>query len=125
MKANTYAKVLVEVMMNTPAQQEKLLPAFVRLLQKNGQTHKIREIISLAECMYAKKTGQRNITIESARKVNAKNILQKLKRQGDKLQEKIRPELVAGVIITVNNEAQLDFSLKSRLDSIFKWAMKF
>lgn len=120
MKANTYAKALVEIMISVPGQQEKLLRAFVRLLQKNGQTHKIREIISLARNRYAKKTGQRNIIIESARKVNVKSILKKLQREGDNVQEKIQPELVAGLKITVNSEAQLDFSLSNRLDNIFK-----
>lgn len=120
MKANFYAKTLVEIMVTAPAQQEKLLHAFMLLLQKSGQVHKAKEIISLAERMYARKTGRRNITIESARRVDVKSISKRLQRAGDNVQEKITPELVAGVKITVNGEAQLDFSLKSRLNAIFQ-----
>lgn len=118
-KSNAYAKALMEIMAGTLDQQEKLLRAFALLLQKKGDTRRIKEITALASQMYAKKTGRRNIVVESARKVNTKSILKSLQREGDNVEEKITPDLVAGVKITVNGEAQLDFSLSSALDNIF------
>ena len=35
------------------------------------------------------------------------------------VKEKINPELIAGIKVMINNNKQLDFSLKNKLDNIF------
>jgi len=102
-KAKEYAKALAEV-------KKFNLKNFLRLLEKNGDRKKLKEIVALAEKMLYRK-----ITIETARKVK----VAWPKKKSDLIEEKINPSLIAGVKITVNGEKQLDFSLKNKLEKIF------
>ena len=102
-KAKEYAMAI--------AQAKKFnLQKFLRLLEKNGDTKKMKEIVALVE-----KMKYRKVVIETARTVKTNWRFGK----HDKIEEKISPELLAGVRITINGETQLDFSLKNKLDKIF------
>ncbi len=102
-KAKEYSKALVQV-------KKFNLKNFLRVLEKNGDTKKLKEIVAMAEKMMYRK-----ITIETARKVK----VAWPKKKNDLIEEKINPSLIAGVKITVNGERQLDFSLKNKLEKIF------
>jgi len=39
----------------------------------------------------------------------------------DTIEEKVNPELIAGVKITIDEESQLDFSLRRKLDGLFHY----
>jgi hypothetical protein len=102
-KAKDYAKAIIQAKKADAA-------VILRLLQKNGDMKKAKEIIALI-----KKSLYRNITIETARKVQMKWPKQK----SDLVEEKIAPGLIAGARITIDGERQLDFSLKNKLKNIF------
>lgn len=120
-KAKNYAKALAGLILEKKNKQEqkKVVSKFLKYLEKNGDIKKAKEIVSLAENLYFKKTGKRKIILETARKTDTKDVSKKIFKKGDFLEEKVNSELVAGIKIMVNNEKQLDFSLKSKLDRIF------
>jgi F0F1-type ATP synthase delta subunit len=66
------------------------------------------------------KSNKKKITVETAR--NYEGLLNKIKAifPNDDVLLKINPNLIAGLKILINNEKQLDFSLKSKLDKILK-----
>jgi len=109
-KAKDYAKALVEVKKFDAKQ-------FLRIVQKNGDTKKLKDIVLLAEKMMLAKTGNHKIILETARAMSKKMSIGK---KGDVVEEKINPSLIAGVKIMVNGEKQLDFSLSKKLNTIFK-----
>lgn len=119
-KSKIYAEALVGLMDSKKAGGSKIIDNFIELLKKNGDMKKAKEIISLAEAIFLKKTGKRKVTVETARKIgrNLSALLSK-ELQADAIEEKINPEIIAGIKIIVNNEKQLDFSLKGKLEKIF------
>ncbi len=103
-KAKEYARAIVQA-------KKFNLQNFLRLLEKNGDVKKLKEIVVLIG-----KMKYRNVVIETARNVKTNWRFGK----NDRVEEKINPELVAGARITINGEKQLDFSLKNKLDKVFK-----
>lgn len=116
-----YAKALVELILSkqTPIQIKKNTAGFLEFLAKNGDRKKASQIISLAEGLFYEKTGKRKIVLEIARKIEKKNLLKDFFQEGDMVKEKINPELIAGIKVIINNNKQLDFSLKNKLEKIF------
>jgi len=118
-KPKDYAKALVELMADKKMSEKKITDGFLRILVKNGDLKKAKEIMRLAEQLLVKKTGNKKIVVESARTIETKKLLNTFIEKGDAVQEKINPSLIAGVKITVDGEKQFDFSLKSKLDKLF------
>ncbi len=116
-KAKAYAKALVDL--DTSTEDKKVVNNFLKLLERNGDMKKFREIIALAQKLLLQKTGNKKIALETARKINAKDAAKSFIKKGDMVEEKINPALIAGVKIVVDGNRQLDFSLKNKLDSIF------
>jgi len=116
-----YAKVLFELISNEKdsSKMKRNIANFLDFLVKKGDTKKIGKIIDVTENLFYKKTGKRKITLEFARKTGQNNILKDFFQEGDVVQEKVNPELIAGIKVIVNNEKQLDFSLKNKLDNLF------
>lgn len=110
-KASVYAKALAI------ADPKKFkMESFLRLLEKNGDAKKLKEVIALAEKMLLAKNGNKKIVIETARPLKKKIAIAK---KGDVVEEKISPGLIAGMKVIVDGERQLDFSMKNILDNIF------
>ncbi len=119
--AKIYARFLVDLIigLKNPSDINDAIKKFSYILEKNGGIKKVKEIIMLAEKIYFQKTQKRKITLEISRKTDTKEIKKKILRQGDFLEEKINQDLIAGVKIVINNEKQLDFSFKNKLNKIF------
>lgn len=108
-KAKEYAGAIIEM--------KKLnYKKFFHVLEKNGDTKKLKEIAVLVEKMLLQKSGNQKITLETARPLQKKV---KVGRRGDVVEEKINPNLIAGIKIIIDGEKQLDFSLKNKLEQIF------
>ena len=116
-----YAQALIDTLLDgkTAPQGKKVADNFAALLKKNGDTHKIRDIVFLAENLLYKKTGQRKMVLEVAREMKKSSIMKPFLKEGDFFEEKVNSQLVAGVKIVVNNDRQLDFSLRRKLEEIF------
>lgn len=121
--AHFYAKALAEVIMEASGKREdEIVQRFIALVRKNGDEAHLRKIVEEAARFVRGKSGVRKVTMEIARVPGGaqRKMLQHLTKPGDVIQEKINPELVAGVKIIVNDELQFDGSLKGKLDKIFK-----
>lgn len=134
-KSQIYAKALADLMMDEKLNDKKIADNFLKLLGKNKDLKNAKKIVELAQIYYLAKKGNKKILLEmarplaatpvakgnlgAARKTKAENILKFLFKTGDIIEEKINPEVIAGIKIIVNNEKQLDFSLRRKLDKIF------
>lgn len=118
-KSKIYAKALMNILMDKAVDKDEVVKRFLKLLEKNGDLKKTKEIVALAEKLFVKKTGIKKIVLETARSIKIKNLLNNIFGPNDLIVEKINPEIVAGVKIIVDDEQQLDFSLQSKLNQIF------
>ena len=121
-KVKLYATALAEILAEKKFDEKKVTSNFVKLLVSAGLEKKSKEILELAEEILLTKRGNKKIVIESARKITAgqRKVLDGIALKGDMVKEKINPELVAGVRITVNGNKQFDGSMKRKLERIFK-----
>ncbi|MEK7562186.1 MAG: F0F1 ATP synthase subunit delta [Patescibacteria group bacterium] len=120
-KIKLYARALVEAVLKPEADESKIKDNFIKFLQKNGDMSKAGQIVSLAKKIFIKKTGRRQLTIESARKIKAKQkeLVESILRKGDIVDEKINKDLLAGIKIIIDGEKQFDASMQKKLQNIF------
>ena len=120
-KTKLYAKALAEVLSGKKVDEKKVVSNFVRVLGSSGLEKKAKEIVLLAEDILLQKQGKSKITFQTARKITAgqKKILQSLAKEGDIINEKISPEIIAGIKIIINDSKQFDASLQKKLQEIF------
>ena len=119
-KPKQYAEALAGCILEKEADGKKISANFLALLQKNGDIKHISQIIAGAEALLLKKTGNKKIILETARQTDTKSAMAALAKNGDIVEEKINPILVAGLKVIVNGERQLDMSLAHKLNNIFK-----
>lgn len=123
--AHIYAKALAEAIVGAKGrngkEQDAIILRFIALVRKNGDEAHLRKLVEEAARFVRGKSGVRKVTMETARSLGAsqKKALAGFVKTGDILEEKIDPELVAGVKIIVNDELQFDGSLKGKLDKLF------
>ena len=79
-KPKIYARVLVDVMMSkkNAGNEKKIVDNFLKLLKKNVDVKNATEIIRLAEVFILQKTGNKKITLETARDIGRKNIFKEI-----------------------------------------------
>jgi F0F1-type ATP synthase delta subunit len=128
-KIKLYAKALAEILggkkfdekkAEGPERSRRIVANFTKILVSAGLEKKAGEILNLAENMLLAKQGKKKITFETARKTTAgqKKILEGIAETGDVINEKIKPELIAGVKIIINDSKQFDASMQSKLQKI-------
>jgi|SRR3989344_4058856 len=118
-KPKVYAGALVESLLEKKADEKKIAINFLKLLQKNQDTKKAKEILTLAEKLLLQKTGNKKVVLETARRTDTQGIIKSFVKKGDIVEEKIHPELIAGIKVVVNGDRQLDLSLMNKLNNIF------
>ena len=97
------------------------MPEVISTFLENGDLNKLKEIVALAEDLFIKKTGRRKIIVETARKTKTKQreLIDSIAQKGDIVNERINPEIIAGIKITINDE-QLDLSMQKKIQNLFK-----
>lgn len=118
-KVKIYAKALVALLSAKSVDEKEIITNFLKLLEKDRALKKAREIITLAETLFLQKHGNKKIIVETARKVDVKELLHHFVKKGDIVEERLRPELIAGIKIIVNGEKQIDNSLLRKLDTLY------
>ena len=122
-----YAKALADIASPKPKGEggsgstDKKVKNFLALVKKNGLERKLKEIVEMAENIILAKKGNNKITLLTARKITAsqKKLLQNVAKDGDRITEKINPEIIAGVKIIINDSKQFDASMQKKLQNIF------
>jgi len=120
-KVKDYATALAEILSENKFSDKKISQGLIKLLERQNDLKKSKEIIDLAEFLLAKKNNKKSITFETARELSAsqRKILLKSTEKGDIITEKINPELIAGVKIIVDDEKQLDQTLLKKINKLF------
>ncbi len=113
-----YANALVDLLLDKKADGQKIAKNFLKLLQKNGDLKKGSKIILQAQGLLLKKTGNKMVVIESARKIDNTNFIKSFTKKGDIVKEKINPKLIAGIKVIVDFQKQFDNSLAEKLSQI-------
>jgi len=105
----------------SPEQEKKLVKNLLKIVEFNGDGHRLMQILAEAERLLRKKSGKHKVVVESARALTPANrkMLARFADKNDVLEEKISPELGAGVKIVIDEEKQLDFSLRRKLEKLF------
>ena len=116
--AKKYAIALAGVISEKKVDSKKVTSNFLALLEKNQDMKKASEIIKMTEILMLKKSGNKKIIIEIARKTDTNELIKVFAKKGDVIEERINPALVAGVKIMVNGAHQLDNSLAAKLNRI-------
>lgn len=101
--------------------QERAVEGFVKLLKKTGDIKHSKKIIEAVYKKLVNEKGGKWVNVETARESALKQ--EKLKynfSEKDYIDFKINPELVAGIRITINGEEELNNSLQSKLNKLFK-----
>ncbi len=122
---HVYAEALVEVL-SAPATEpgkktdDELAKNFLALVRKNGDERYLRKILEEASRFARGHSGVRKVTIESARALipSQKALIAHFVRPGDMVEERIDPDLIAGIKIILNDEMQFDGSLKNKLNRV-------
>jgi len=114
-----YARALVSALDEAQdlAQKEKIIKNFLFLVQKNKDTRQLKKIVDFTSKILYKKEGYKRIVLETARaQNNLRSLFQKFFDEKDVIEEKINPKILAGIRIVIDDEKELDFSFKKRLE---------
>lgn len=101
--------------------QSEVIRRFLSVIRKNKDWSKLGRILHEVEKQSLRKRGMRKVEVESAAPLSRELIKEIEKFLGKKLvlEEKVRPELLSGIKILVDNELLIDASAKRGLDSLF------
>jgi F0F1-type ATP synthase delta subunit len=119
-----YAKALVEVLDDFSKKGGKddtqIANNFLAMIKKNGDEGHLKKILEEASRFARGKSEVRKVTVESARELNPsqKEMMKNFIKPGDVIEERIDPELIAGIKIILNDELQFDGSLKNKLNKV-------
>lgn len=108
----------------TEAAQTALVKNLIAVLEKNRDVVRAPKIVAAAEHILRTTSGHDLYEIESARPLDAsvKRIAAMFGDKNTTVRTTVNPDLVAGIRIMKNGEEQLDATLHSRLNTIFKSA---
>lgn len=114
-----YVNAFAEAVKNVP--QEKAVKGLVKLLEKTGDIKHSKKIIEAVHKKVVNEKGGKWVNVEVAREsALKKETLGHKFSDKDHIDFQINPELVAGVRVTINGEEELNNSLQSKLNKLFK-----
>jgi F0F1-type ATP synthase delta subunit len=116
-----YAKALDQALAGSKTNGQAVATNFIALVQRNGDGERLKKILDETERLGRRKTGLREVFVESARPLGKaqEKMIEKFIKSGDTAHYAVDPSLVAGVRITVDGEMQFDGTLKAKLDQLF------
>lgn len=120
----SYARALAELAAEKlpPAEEKKVVERFMQLLTEKGLAGQAGSIASLAEEYLLESQGHHTVVLETAREMTPAQRKSALRFAGpqDRVQEKVTPELLAGIRITIDGKQQLDYSARRKIDTMFQ-----
>jgi len=116
-----YARAFTEACEEVPAARRSALAAeFVAVVRRHGDGAKLSKILVLVEGMVVRSGGGHMIRLETARACSPqlRDRLKKIFGAKDRITERLRPEILAGIRVVVDGEREFDGSLKRKLDKL-------
>jgi F0F1-type ATP synthase delta subunit len=115
-----YAKAFSEIVTRSSVKKADLVKSFLTLVKKNNDQYLLKKIYEQAEKIIREKTGKRKLVVEVARKAKGLDAaVKKIAKKSDIVEEKINPDLIAGIKITINDEMQFDGSFAKKVKELF------
>jgi F0F1-type ATP synthase delta subunit len=121
--SDIYAEALTESVAGKSATEaSNFIGRFIRIVAKNGDLGHASSILETFSRKMTKKNGNKYVTLEYARpaREDKKNALASQFGKDDVMVEKINPELIAGVRITIDGEREIDLSLSGKLKKLMR-----
>lgn len=117
-----YAAALRAELQENRRMRRAVLERFIGVLRKNGDLGKLPAIMKEWEILYYRTEGITKVDVTAARDLG-KTFLEELHKAFGKnaaLTITLRPEIIGGVIITINDHWLIDGSIRRRLEQMFK-----
>ena len=116
-----YAKAFRRALQEKRTGMDELVKNFAALLKKDTAARNRDDIIKGVSREVVRGSGGHWITIETARTLpkTPRELIRRLFSHKDFIEERIRPDLVAGIRIVVDGEKEFDGSLKRKLNKLF------
>lgn len=117
-----YAAALAQSISSGTIPEKVIEENFIALLKHNNDLSKLPAILEQVGKKLDHHSGSRQIVISSARPLLEdiqKKIATKFK-SSDSLVWRIDPQLIAGIKITINEDYELDMSLRQKLTKLFR-----
>ncbi|MCL4392232.1 F0F1 ATP synthase subunit delta [Patescibacteria group bacterium] len=118
-----YAKVFSEVTKGkSPEEIKKMAERLAGLIDRNGDAGRKEEILKFAERYARELRGKHLLNVETARELPDhfyEEIAEKLGKGKYDIEKHINEELVAGAKLTVDDERELDMTLRTILKNLF------
>ena len=121
-KTGQYAEALIQALDGVePGMARTRIQTFARLLKKHQMLGKAESIVRNAEQRLAKQVGAKRVSLETAGPmlVTIQKEIASLFNENVWIKEKVRPELLAGIRILIDDETLIDASGKYRLSKMF------
>lgn len=117
-----YAKSLFEILeMSKPSEHAGVISKFLKIVDKNGDSSRLRTIVASFEKMVIRSGGGKIVELSTAREIDKdlKDQLLKMFDRKDMIRVNIDPKLVAGVRVLLDEEMELDYSLARKFRKLF------
>lgn len=100
--------------------EKEILRNFIKAVMDRGGIRQWPKILAASEKALREKEGLRKVFVESARPINdVRSKLSGFIQKEDIIEEKVDPEIVAGIKITLDDNRQFDGSLSKKLNTLF------
>jgi F0F1-type ATP synthase delta subunit len=119
---NSYAKALADAIYFSN-NNSQIGENFLNVLKKNRDENYAKKIIEETEKILRQRDNSKKFVITFARSSdkNPKELLKDILTENDSYEIKVRPELIAGMTIKINDNFYFDGSLKGKLDKLFNY----
>ena len=116
-----YAEALYKAYQETRLEKDRrlVLERFFGLIERQGALSLLPQIAQELDRVAAKSEGGKHVVIETARASKSASKIKAAFSKNDYVEERLNPDLIAGVRIIIDGERLLDRSLSRRLSSFF------
>lgn len=117
-----YAKILLDALENKSVHEKRsIFRRFLYILYKNGAFKNLPIILKEFEAENYRRVGLKKVELESADALSPQLLTDIKSIFSNKVivYTKVKPEILAGLKIILDNELLIDASAKSRVDKIF------
>jgi F0F1-type ATP synthase delta subunit len=118
-----YALALFEALYGKNANaRQRILSEFMTVLNKNHQHHLVNQILVQYEKVFLIKNNIRKVDIESVSPISEtlRDEIEKIMKGKILLTETIRPELIAGMTLTIDDTFYIDASARTEINNLFR-----
>lgn len=120
--ARQYAAALLAALQDRPeAERKRFLKRFLILVREKGDSRRLGVILREVEKQNLQELGLKKVLAEAPEPLTPqiKKEMEKILGKDILLQEKINPDLVAGIKILINDEILIDASARAQLRRLF------